>query len=125
MLTKSEEQIMCLLWEKGQPLTATEIINLSDEKTWKDSYVHLLINSLMKKELIEVSGFVKTTKNYARSFVPTVTREGYAIRQIKEQKGFCEDEIPALVALLADGAGLETLEKVRTVVEEKISEIQL
>lgn len=114
---------MCLLWEKKQPLTATEIIGLSDGKTWKDSYVHLLINSLIKKGLIEVSGFVKTTKNYARSFVPTVTREGYLIRQIKEQIGFSEAEIPSLVSSLIEDISAETLDKIQTVIDDRRKEI--
>ena len=88
MLTNSEEQMMQLLWQQEKPLTATEIIGLSDGKTWKDSYVHLLINSLIKKGLIEVKGFVKTTKNYARTFSPSMSREEYAIKSIKSANNY-------------------------------------
>ena len=65
MLTKSEEEILDLLWTENRPMTSTEIVNLSVNRTWKKSYIHLLINSLLKKEVIKVEGFVKTTKNYA------------------------------------------------------------
>lgn len=62
MLTKSEEEILDLLWTENRPMTSTEIVNLSVNRTWKKSYIHLLINSLLKKEVIKVEGFVKTTK---------------------------------------------------------------
>ena len=51
-LTKSEHEIMNLLWHVDRPLTASEIIEQSTDKTWKDSYIHLLINSLLDKGMI-------------------------------------------------------------------------
>ena len=72
-LTKSEHEIMNLLWHVDKPLTASEIIEQSTDKTWKDSYIHLLINSLLDKEMIRAEGFAKTTKNYARTFVAAVS----------------------------------------------------
>ena len=54
-LTKSEMAIMEILWEEGKGLTATEIVNIAGEKkTWKDSSIHLLINKLLDKGVIEV-----------------------------------------------------------------------
>ena len=85
-LTKSEREIMTLLWHVDKPLTASEIIDLSTEKTWKDSYIHLLINSLLEKEMIRDEGFAKTTKNYARTFVAAVSEEEYAVRKITVKK---------------------------------------
>ena len=71
-LTKSEMAIMEILWEEGKGLTATEIVNIAGEKkTWKDSSIHLLINKLLDKGVIEVVGFRKTMKNYARTFFQT------------------------------------------------------
>ena len=49
-LTKSEHEIMNLLWHVDKPLTASEIIEQSTDKTWKDSYIHLLINSLLTRK---------------------------------------------------------------------------
>lgn len=124
MLTKSEEQIMNLLWEQNKPLTATEIINLSENKTWKDSYVHLLINSLMKKELITVSGFVKTTKNYARTFSPVVTLEEYGINTIKASGNFESEKIPAMIKVLIEDADESVLNDIQTVINEKKEQLK-
>lgn len=79
MLTKSEYQIMNLLWQSDRALSCTEIVELSDEKTWKDSYVHALIKSLMKKGLVKIESFELVTRSYARKFAPKLTYEEYVI----------------------------------------------
>ena len=62
MLTKSEEEILDLLWTENRPMTSTEIVNLSVNRTWKKSYIHLLINSLLKKEVIKVESLERHGK---------------------------------------------------------------
>ena len=66
-LTKSELAVMEVLWDEGEALTSAEIIQKSKEKEWKDSSVHLLINSLLKKKVVTVAGFKKTSKNLCTS----------------------------------------------------------
>lgn len=124
MLTNSEEQMMQLLWQQKKPLTATEIIGLSDGKTWKDSYVHLLINSLIKKGLIEVKGFVKTTKNYARTFSPSMSREEYAIKRIKSANDYSEEKIPALFSFLISDVSEDTLRIIKEMLDEKLEKFK-
>lgn len=48
-LTKSESEVMYLLWHTDHALSAAEMVALSPQKTWKDSYIHLMVNSLLKK----------------------------------------------------------------------------
>ena len=63
-LTESENQVMDLLWDQEDDyLTSSEIVENCENRIWKPSYIHILINSLLKKEMIEVAGFKKTTKN--------------------------------------------------------------
>ena len=78
-LTNSEKQIMEVLWKSDVPLSSHDIILSSSDKTWKNSSVHLLLNSLLDKELIEVAGFEKRTKNYARVFKPTLSYVDYIL----------------------------------------------
>ena len=78
-LTNSEKQIMEVLWKSDVPLSSHYIILTSSDKTWKNSSVHLLLNSLLDKELIEVAGFEKRTKNYARVFKPTLSYVDYIL----------------------------------------------
>ena len=78
-LTNSEKQIMEVLWKSDVPLSSHDIILSSSDKTWKNSSVHLLLNSLLDKELIEVAGFEKRTKNYAIVFKPTLSYVDYIL----------------------------------------------
>ena len=124
MLTKSEEQIVELLWTSGEPLTSSEIIRNSVDKTWKDSYVHLLINSLMDKGIIEVSGFKKATKNYARTFKPTMTREEYLVLSLTKSKNFDKAELPRIFkAFISQTTDVELLEELEKVISHRKSEL--
>ena len=76
-LTKSEMEIMDVLWESGQPLSRSDLLERSEEKTWKDSSVHILLNGLLQKGAIREAGLVKRSKTYGRVFSPTMTREEY------------------------------------------------
>jgi len=59
-LTKNEQEIMDLLWKENKPLSRSDIINLSTERSWKASSIHILLNQLLEKGAICVNGFVKT-----------------------------------------------------------------
>lgn len=124
MLTKSEEQIVELLWNCEEPLTSSEIIRNSVDKTWKDSYVHLLINSLMDKGIIEVAGFKKATKNYARTFKPTMSREEYLLLSLTKSKNYDKAEMPRFFkAFIAGTTDLGLLEELEEAIKNRKSEL--
>ena len=76
-LTKSEMEIMDVLWGSDKPLSRADLLARSEEKTWKDSSVHILLNGLLQKGAIQEAGLVKRSKTYGRVFSPTMTREEY------------------------------------------------
>lgn len=76
-LTRSEMVIMDVLWEANTPLSRADLLSRSQEKSWKDSSVHILLNGLLNKGIIREAGFVKRSKTFGRTFVPTLTREEY------------------------------------------------
>ena len=80
-LTKSEREIMNVLWDTREALTSSEIIKYSVNKTWKDTSVHLLLKTLLDKNIIEVAGFKKTTRNYARKFRATMSQYDYFFQE--------------------------------------------
>lgn len=87
-LSKHELAVMNTLWSVDRPLSGSEIIELSEERTWKESTIHLLLNSLMKKGMIDVEGMVRTTKNYARTFAPVMTANEYLAAQVTQNRLF-------------------------------------
>ena len=95
-LTKSEMQIMDVLWATEVPLTRSELLERSQQKSWKDSSVHILLNGLLQKGAIREAGFVKRSKTYGRTFAPTLTREEYFATTI-----FSHPKQPEIVGLFA------------------------
>lgn len=81
-LTRSEMEIMDVLWDAGQPLSRSDLLEKAEEKTWKDSSVHILLNGLLAKEAIREAGLIKRSKTFGRIFVPTMTREEYFAQTI-------------------------------------------
>ena len=124
MLTKSEEEIMNLLWEVGEPLASSEIVSKSVNRTWRKSYINLLINSLLNKQMIEVVGVKQMTKNYARTFQPKMSKYAYSVKRIFSQKGFKEENIPDLFAeIIANTENPQILEKMQSQLEERKREL--
>lgn len=76
-LTRSEMEIMDVLWDAAVPLSRADLLDRSEQKRWKDSSVHILLNGLLNKGAISEAGFVKRSKTYGRTFLPTLTREEY------------------------------------------------
>ena len=76
-LTKSEMEIMDVFWAAEEPLSRSDILARSQNKSWKDSSVHILLNGMLHKGVICEAGFVKRSKTYGRTFTPTLSREEY------------------------------------------------
>ena len=95
-LTRSEMEIMDVLWGAGVPLSRADLLARSEEKSWKDSSVHILLNGLLQKGAIREAGFVNRSKTYGRTFLPTLTREEYFATTI-----FCHRYKPQIVGLFA------------------------
>lgn len=118
-LTKSEMEIMDVFWGEGKPLSRSELLDHGEEKTWKDSSIHILLNSLLAKGIIREAGFVRCSKTYGRTFEPTMSREEYYIGSI-----FSHRHKPAILGLM--GALLErpevtqeTLDSVRQMLDQQ------
>lgn len=95
-LTRSEMEIMNVLWESDVPLSRSDLLANSEEKTWKDSSVHILLNGLLQKGAIREAGLVKRSKTYGRVFAPTLTREEYFANTI-----FSHSHKPDMIGLFA------------------------
>ena len=93
-LTKSELEIMDIFWDVQVPLSRADLLGNGEEKTWKDSSVHILLNGLLQKGAIQEVGFVRRSKTYGRTFLPTITREEYYAATI-----FCHRQKPELSGL--------------------------
>ena len=123
-LTKSELEIMNVIWKANKPLTRGEILKLSNEKTWKDSSIHILLNGLMKKEAIIEAGFAKSGKTYGRVYAANISGEEYYSAKVF---AFCgEDGLPNIFSALirCDGVTIEMINEIEKMLEERRKELQ-
>lgn len=125
MLSPHELEVMELLWSENQALTRTEIIESSPNKSWKPSTIHLLLNSLLKKEMIQVEGFKPTGKNYGRTYGAIITREAYTAqelqRQLPKSKTSGQADLAGVFAAMVGDAKLDkgTLDELQRLLDEK------
>ena len=118
-LTKSEMEIMDVLWGSDKPLSRADLLARSEEKTWKDSSVHILLNGLLQKGAIAEAGLVKRSKTYGRVFAPTMTREEYFATTI-----FSHRHKPQIVGLFEallrrEDITREDLEQISAMIHQK------
>ena len=118
-LTKSEMQIMDVLWEAKTPMSRADLLEHSQEKTWKDSSVHILLNGLLHKGIIREAGFVKRSKTYGRTFVPTLTREQYFATTIFSHR-YKPEIVGLFKALLKrDDITMNQLEQIEALIQKR------
>lgn len=118
-LTRSEMEIMDVFWQAEVPLSRSDLLERSAEKTWKDSSVHILLNGMLQKGVIREEGFVKRSKTYGRTFVPTLTREEYYARTAYSHRH--KPQIVGLIAALLDREDItpEELAQIKALVADK------
>lgn len=120
-LTKSEMEIMDVLWGSDKPMSRADLLARPQDKTWKDGSVHILLNSLIQKGAIVEAGVVKRSKTYGRVFAPTMTREEYYAQYV-----FCHRGKPELVGLVEallrrEDISREQLEQIALLVAQKLA----
>ncbi len=118
-LTKSEMEIMDVLWDSEKPLSRSDLLEQSEEKTWKDSSVHILLNGLLQKQAIAEAGLVRRSKTYGRVFSPTMTREEYFASTIFSHR-HKPDIVGLMQALLSrEDITQEQMNQIRALVSQK------
>lgn len=122
-LTKSELEIMNVIWKADKPLTRGEILKYSSDKTWKDSSIHILLNGLMKKGAISEAGFAKSGKTFGRVYAANLSGEEYYSSKVFS---FCGKEGIAdfFAALIkCDGVDAEMLGQLEQIIAARKAEL--
>lgn len=103
LLTDNELEIMEVMWKINKPLSRAEILDLTPDRSWSKSSIHILLNKLLEKGAIEVDGFVRTNKNYGRTYSPLITQDEYILstfNQIK-QSSYYKSKSSAVTSIFA------------------------
>ncbi len=94
-LTKNELEIMDVLWEQGRPLSRGELLALPAEKTWMDSSIHILLNSLLRKGAIREAGYAKCGKTSGRVYEAALSVAEYYVTTLDSTR--IQPSLPELV----------------------------
>ena len=94
-LTKNELEIMDVLWEQGRPLSRGELLSLPENKTWMDSSIHILLNSLLRKGAIREAGYAKCGKTSGRVYDAALSCAEYYVTTLESTK--TQPSLPALL----------------------------
>ena len=85
-LTKNELEIMDVLWEQNRPLSRGELLSLPANKTWMDSSIHILLNSLLRKGAIREAGYAKCGKTSGRVYEASLSCAEYYVTTLESTR---------------------------------------
>lgn len=97
-LTKTQLNIMQILWNATEPLTIADISAILEISTTSLSN---MVNQLIKKGFIEISGVKRTDNHYSRTLKPLLTKEKYAAKMVSSLN-MEKSSFSAVVSALVD-----------------------
>ena len=80
-LSSNEFCILQLLWTEGRALTRPEILEALPDKDWNPNSIHLILNNMIKKGVLQVNGVARCGRGYGRTYAPTMSQTEYAAAQ--------------------------------------------
>ena len=83
-LTDKEKEVMSVLWKSESPMTITEIIEASPNRTWKDVSVYQMLKTLRSKKAVTIDHYRPTSGKSAAVHKPLITPAEYVVLQAFE-----------------------------------------
>lgn len=123
-LTKSELEVMNVLWQANRPLSRSEILALSTGKTWKDSSIHILLNGLLNKNATKEAGYVRSGKTFGRLYAANISCQEYYAKNVFA--GSSKEVLPMLFSALiqSDGISPELINELEDMLEKRKRELE-
>lgn len=123
-LTKSELEVMNVLWQASRPLSRSEILTLSTSRTWKDSSIHILLNGLLNKNAIKEAGYVRSGKTFGRLYAANISCQEYYAKNVFA--GSSKEVLPMLFSALiqSDGISPELINELEDMLEKRKRELE-
>lgn len=123
-VSHNEYIIMELLWKENRPLSRAEILKGTPGRNWNPASVHLILNSMLSKNLIKITDESKT---YGRTYESIVSEEEY-VRQLVDDsmpnKSNRDRLLGVVMALVnRDGIKEEDIVNLENMLSEKKEEL--
>ena len=124
-LSSNEFCILNLLWSESRAMTRPEILEALPDKDWNPNSIHLILNNMIKKGVLQVVG----GRGYGRTYAPTLSQTEYAAAQALEATPdmTVSDRLLGVVAALVDKKGIDaqTIAELEQMLEEKRKELNV
>ena len=108
LLTPSEMEVMEILWAAEGPMTSNDALESGKIDGWSSGYLHNVLRSMLKKEIVRVNGMVQNNNQYARLFEPAMTKEEYAAKMALSV-GLDRESVLSVALAMAKGVGADDL----------------
>lgn len=122
-LSKREKDIMTILWESEIPLKASDFSKINS--SLNINTIQSVLTKLLKKDLVKVDKIDYSGTVLARCYIPAVTPEEFALKQLDEniQKFSSSKPISKLSSLISYFLDdIEDQDSVITELEKMLSE---
>lgn len=120
-LTKSEYEVMKILWDSGTPMLKQDILKISNQYKWNDNYLKKMLTVLFKKGAIKSVGVVRVGKVDSRLYVPTMSEDEYNISKYPVQS---MNTIASLIDKLYKDSDDSKREEVISKLEDLLNELK-
>lgn len=124
MISNNEYNVLLTIWKAGRALSAQEIVENVEDKTFKDRTIHSILNAMLEKGLIYVDGQRLSSRIYCRLFNTSLKFEQFQSQQISESPVYQENKsrvLPGIFSALVkdDDISAETLNELEALIEER------
>lgn len=123
ILTGNEFLIMEEFWKGDGPLTSVDLMERMRDKDWHASYLVAALRRLEEKGFIQMCGTIRHSTQYARQFVPVISREEYAGR-LALSSGIGQAAIADVTLAMVQGFAGEDPEEFDAILEEALDELK-
>ena len=74
---------MTVLWKSKKPLTTSEIVEITPNRTWHEGSIFVIMKRLVKKGAVILESYKPTAGKHARVYKPIISTEDYVIKVIE------------------------------------------
>lgn len=127
ILSENELAVLNALWNAGKPLSRPEILQRIAKTDWNPNSIHLILNNLMKKGLVQIGDFTRCGQNYGRTYYPLKERgevisslTAYMLPDVSEE----DRVLHVMSAMTQKGISEKTIRELEEMLEQRRKELQ-
>lgn len=127
MLSDNEFAVMRVLWGAGDPLSRPEILNKLTDNDWNPNSIHMVLNNLIKKGFVTITGVVPCGQSYGRAYSAAKSQDKYAAElALDAVSDIPQDErVLGIMSAMVRSASVseETIEQLKRMLEQRRQEL--